>query len=251
VFRLGYTLTRPNDQSFTALDGIRAALPADVLPGQTIDVIAKVVSPPVPGAYLIQWDMVEEGVLWFSSRGSAPASTRLTVAGQPVANASPLKLGPANYTTDISSVERPALWGAALRIFRDKPLLGVGPDDFRWIYGRYLDLDHWDTAIHANSIYLETLADTGLIGLLAFLLLNWRWLRLSWQNLRRQNNHKFWIWQLALIAALIAWFVHGFLDYFYEFTGTYVLFWLIAGLSINASISAVRQQPQTSVESSG
>jgi len=251
VFRLGYTLTRPGDASFAAQDGIRSPLPADVRPGQTIAIVARVASPPVPGVYLIQWDMVEETVLWFSWRGSAPGSTRLVVAGEPVIHARPPKLGPANHAPAAPPVERPALWGAALRMFRSSPLFGVGPDNFRWVYGRFLNLDHWDTKIHANSIYLETLADTGVIGLLAFLWLNWRWLRLAWQRLKQQDDQALWLWHLALIAALVAWFVHGFLDYFYEFAGTYVLFWLIAGLSINLYSSRSRQQPQTTVDPAG
>ncbi len=56
-------------------------------------------------------------------------------------------------------------------------------------------------------------------------------MRLAWQQLRAQGGQSGWIWQLALFASLIAWFVHGFFDYFYEFAGTYVLFWLIAGLA--------------------
>ncbi len=234
-FRLGYTLIR-EDQKTKGLDGIRADLPADVLPGQTLALTVHIPAPTSPGQYLIQWDMVEETVLWFSWRGSPLGSTRLTVAGTPVTNGQRLQLPPANHSTASPPVERPALWGAALRMVREHPLFGVGPDDFRWIYGRYLALGSSDTNIHANSIYFEVLADTGVLGLLAFLWLNWRLLRLAWQELRvqsAQSGHPLWIWHLALLACLIAWFVHGFFDYFYEFAGTYVLFWLAAGLAAN------------------
>jgi hypothetical protein len=37
---------------------------------------------------------------------------------------------------------------------------------------------------------------------------------------------------LFLLASLVAWYVHGLFDYFYEFTPTYVAFWLIAGLAV-------------------
>jgi O-antigen ligase len=124
---------------------------------------------------------------------------------------------------------------------RDKPLFGIGPDNFRWVYGTYLELDHWDTNIHANSIYFEFLADTGVIGLLVFLWLNWRWLRLSYKKLSEQSDRDQWVWQLALIASLLAWFAHGILDYFYEFAGTYILFWIIAGLAISLATDRANQ----------
>ena len=152
-------------------------------------------------------------------------------------------LGPANHAPSDPPVERPALWSAALQMARSHLLFGVGPDNFRWMYGRYLGLDHWDTNVHANSIYFEFLADTGLIGLLAFLLLNGSLLRLAWQRLTAlpavesadssADSVEMRVWRLALFASLVAWFVHGLLDYFYEFAGTYILFWLIAGLAVS------------------
>jgi O-antigen ligase len=116
------------------------------------------------------------------------------------------------------------------------------------MYGNYLNLSLWDTTIHANSIYFEWLADTGLIGLLAFLWLNWRLMRSAWQGVQRQADPTLWIWQLALFASLITWFVHGVLDNFYEFAGTYVLFWLIAGLAVNAALrhAEIAEPPATS-----
>jgi O-antigen ligase len=176
--------------------------------------------------------MVEETVLWFSWRGSPLGSTHLTVAGEPVTNIQLPKLPPANHTMTAPPVDRFVLWGAALRMFRQHPLFGIGPDNFRWIYGNYLGLDHWDTNVHANSIYFEFLADTGLIGFAIFLWLNVRWLWLAVQRVNQQADRQLWVWQLALFASLIAWFVHGLLDYFYEFAGTYILFWIIAGLAI-------------------
>ncbi len=241
-FRLGYTLTRANDSSDKGLEGIRSELPNNVPPGQSLSLTAQVPAPKTPGHYLIQWDMVEESILWFNWRGSPLGNTRLTVAGEPVTNTRLPNLAPAKHSMEAPPVERSVLWGAALRMFRERPVFGVGPDNFRWIYGRYLGFDHWDTNIHANSIYFEFLADTGLVGFVIFMWLNWRWLRLAFQKLNRQSNAQLWIWQLALIASLIAWFVHGIFDYFYEFAGTYILFWLIAGLAISVAVNVSREE---------
>jgi TM2 domain-containing membrane protein YozV len=38
------------------------------------------------------------------------------------------------------------------------------------------------------------------------------------------------MWQVALAAGLLAFFIHGFLDFFLLFNATGLLFWLLAGL---------------------
>ena len=48
-------------------DGPRSALPFDVAPGQQIVVAAAVRAPQIEGAYLLAWDMVQDGVGWFSA----------------------------------------------------------------------------------------------------------------------------------------------------------------------------------------
>jgi O-antigen ligase len=74
---------------------------------------------------------------------------------------------------------RLALWAAALAMFRDAPLLGHGPNSFGLHYRAYLDalqLPAWiavDPRLTpwAHNLYLELLAEQGLVGLLAFLAL--------------------------------------------------------------------------------
>src|SRR5258708_18638888 len=122
----------------------------------------------------------------------------------------------------------------------DHPLLGVGPDNFRWLYGKYLGLDRWDSDIHSNNLYLEWLADTGIIGLAAFLWLSATILRMTWQGLLHEANSTLRLWQLALLASLSIWYVHGLVDYFFEFTAPSIAFWLIVGLA--ASRSAQRDE---------
>jgi hypothetical protein len=38
------------------------------------------------------------------------------------------------------------------------------------------------------------------------------------------------IWQCAIVAGLLAFFLHGLLDYFLLFNATGLLFWLLVGL---------------------
>ncbi|TMB61261.1 MAG: SpoIID/LytB domain-containing protein [Chloroflexi bacterium] len=47
-------------------DGARNALPHDLWPGEKMEIAVAVRAPSTPGTYTLAWDMVEEGVGWFS-----------------------------------------------------------------------------------------------------------------------------------------------------------------------------------------
>ena len=243
-FALSYHLSQADGTPVT-YDGLRTALPWDVPPGGALDLQAAVVAPPTPGTYLLEWDEVQEHVTWFSWAGSPPAVTYLKV-GDPPSN------GQAQATEVIRSTPPPATlapqpatrldqWRMALQMARERPLLGVGPDNFRWVYGEFAGLPTWDTGGHANSVYFEFLADTGVIGLGLFLWIAWLLLRTSFRSIllprgiRSETRDAAWIWQLAFAGSLSAWFLHGVLDYFYEPLPTNVAFWLLAGLALAAA----------------
>jgi hypothetical protein len=58
-------------------DGLRTALPAAVPAGSSVTVNAIVKVPTVAGAYTTAFDLVHEGVAWFSTRGVAGGSSTL------------------------------------------------------------------------------------------------------------------------------------------------------------------------------
>jgi hypothetical protein len=233
-FALAYHLYDGVEETLN-FTGPRSWLIAPIAPGQTAVIQAQVAAPAEPGEYRIEWDMVQETVTWFSWKDSPTASTTLVVTGQAVEQAPIVTPDP---PTDVKITNptpgRFDLWRAAITMAADFPLLGVGPDSFRWQFGAYAGLDEWDTGIHANNLYIEWLADTGLLGLLAFLWLTWRLARLSLGHLRHIREEAAWLLTLGLIASLLAWYVHGFFDYFFEFTPTYVAFWLIVALLAGA-----------------
>jgi hypothetical protein len=60
-------------------DGLRAALPADVAPGDTVELDARVVAPRSPGGYRLAFDLVEEHRFWFQEVGSTPLDVPVEV----------------------------------------------------------------------------------------------------------------------------------------------------------------------------
>jgi len=60
-------------------DGARGLLPADVPAGATVTVPVDVALPQRTGAYTVSWDLVQEGVSWFSAYGIARKDEAITV----------------------------------------------------------------------------------------------------------------------------------------------------------------------------
>jgi hypothetical protein len=230
-FAVSYHLFK-SDGSILTYDGTRTHLSERVMPGQTVTVNAAVTAPGYPGSFAIQWDVVQDSVTWFSWKGSVVKVAKLIVTGAPAAtqNFGQTPLPQASLSTPVPG--RFQLWQAAIAMVRDYPMLGIGPDNFRWMYGPYSSNARWNTDIHANNLYLEFLADTGVLGLVTFMWFVWRITTLATQGLLTNHRDSSWIWRVALLASLSAWFVHGLLDYFFEFTPTYVAFWIIAGLTV-------------------
>ena len=105
----------------------------------------------------------------------------------------------------------------------------------------------WGKASHFDElehVLVRLVTDTGLVGLLIFLWFSWRLAKAGLARLDpatidpspagRPEKEEVWHLTLGLFAALTAWYVHGFFDYFYEFTPTYVAFWLLVALLVGA-----------------
>jgi hypothetical protein len=60
-------------------DGLRTALPAPVAPGQAVSLDVIVRMPASAGSYVVRFDVVQEGVAWFSGQGVPMGSATLQV----------------------------------------------------------------------------------------------------------------------------------------------------------------------------
>jgi O-antigen ligase len=71
---------------------------------------------------------------------------------------------------DYSTAERLAHWIAGLHMFMDHPVLGVGIGNYSDAYPRYFITIFTASLGHAHNYYINIAAETGSIGLLAFVL---------------------------------------------------------------------------------
>jgi O-Antigen ligase len=224
-------------------DGLRTVLPFDLTRGDSAEVRAVVRAPPRPGRYILWWDLVHEHTTWFSERGDPGLREPIVVdggvgvdGGAGVAAGAPPPR-PVVQQTLPEGITRGVLWQAAVAAWRAHPLLGIGPDNFRHLSGQFLGRDRTDERLHANSLYFETLADLGMVGVLAFAGLVAALVGAGRRAVGAPSSRSL---ALGVGAGLATYLLHGVLDYFLEFTPTYALFWLLAGMMV-----AMERSPET------
>ena len=118
---------------------------------------------------------------------------------------------------------RAILWSSALELWKTSPLLGIGAGNFELDLGL---VGHPDVHTHANSLYLQFLAETGILGLLAVLYL----VRASIVPFVRRYSRRALV--IGVAAANIAIALHQIFDYlwFYPKVGG---FWaLLLGIGV-------------------
>ena len=204
-----------------AFEGERTDFPRTVAPGETVTVEAFVRAPAQTGTYQLEWDVVQEGLLWFSTEPNAPPSaiSRAEVTGVTSGAMVESRTRPARAVRP----GRLTLWTAAVRMVEAHPLLGVGPDNFRLLYGKYAGLPNADTRTHSNNMYLEILAGGGLLTAVAFAWLVWTSAGL-FTNIGGAGPIP-----SAIAAAGAAIGIHGLVDSFLSFAPTYILFAMTLG----------------------
>jgi len=224
-FALSYHWLTP-DENVVIFDGARTPFADAVAPGQRVAMLARLRAPNYPGTYSLIWDVVQEHRTWLSLEGVYPGRTTVSVEGPPVG--APLSsLG--RMPSSVMRMPRSVLWSAAWQIAREHPWLGIGPDNFRHIYGRTLGLAAWDQRVHTNNSYIEVLVGMGVIGAAALLWLIVAVLRSAAQMFAAASPSTLPLVAVAS-AACLAIAAHALVDSFLTFTPTYTVFSLAAGI---------------------
>ncbi len=111
-------------------------------------------------------------------------------------------------------LERLAHWQAAVDMAEDQPWLGVGFGNYEPAYADYA-LINWPYPLgHAHNYYLNLLAETGIVGLLAYFVV---WTAVFWQTIRVIQRTDGWQRGVALglLGVWTALTVHHLVDKLY------------------------------------
>jgi putative inorganic carbon (HCO3(-)) transporter len=130
-----------------------------------------------------------------------------------------------NVTTDASNLERINRWSCAIEMFNERPILGYGPGTYAFEYARFQEPEN-TTIIstnfgemgNAHSEYLGPLAETGILGLIAILILvaTIFYKSITCYIFYRSKDEKKATILLAIIASFTTFFIHGLLNNYWD-----------------------------------
>ena len=128
--------------------------------------------------------------------------------------------------TDPSSSGRVMAWHVALRQFSQHVLLGGGAGTYQTYYMQHRPND--GTLVDTHSLYLQTIGEDGLVGivLLATALLSV--VGVLARRLRGPNRSLY----AALLAAALAWALHGALDWDWQMPAVTLWLFAVGGLAL-------------------
>jgi len=121
---------------------------------------------------------------------------------------------------------RLAIWQSAWEIIKDQPFNGIGPGLFQEYYLKYqVTLEPYlEWAVpQPHNLFLAFWLQTGLLGLLGFIWLLFRFFRIKINSLA-----------IILMATMICVLIHGLVDTTYWKNDLAVVFWLIIALNYKA-----------------
>jgi len=157
--------------------------------------------------------------------------------------------------SNFSVIERLAHWIAALRMWELAPWTGIGPGNYAAVYPQ-VRLPRWEEPLgHAHNIYLNVLAENGLIGLFAYLVM-WvgvvGWLvfqrrqmrkgKASRPLLRNDAPRQPALWDAALLLGVLGVVVHLSVHHLFDYLYVQGIYLHLA-LWLAAAVALARRPP--------
>jgi putative inorganic carbon (HCO3(-)) transporter len=125
-------------------------------------------------------------------------------------------VGPNPTRTEITDenfavLERLAHWQTGWRMFEDHPWTGVGIGNYGTEYEHYAPPYWYEPLGHAHNIFINFMAETGILGLAAFLLFWLGALRFAWRSAGHQQGYSAAL-AIGVFGTLIYLTVHNLFD---------------------------------------
>ena len=149
---------------------------------------------------------------------------------------------------DLSQNEtRLNLWKTASKMIADRPVMGIGEDNFDYYFEQYRVPGYYDTTVHAHSDYFTVTVNSGFPGLLMFCAMWVMILRSGFRTWLRSSDPLIKAVSLGASLGIAGMLIAGLFQNYY---GTFINcfgWWFLAGLIVAAERLEGNNVPQTSV----
>ncbi len=130
-----------------------------------------------------------------------------------------------------SNVARSRIWQANLDMIQDQPLFGWGYGNYKQFrapyYARYPEAD---TDAHAHNMYLQIGADSGLVGLCAFLVLIAVVLGKGWQIYASLTTEPLKSCALGILLSVLGFLIGGVTQHNFGDAEVVIVLWAVLGV---------------------
>ncbi len=138
--------------------------------------------------------------------------------------------GDVPYTKGDTLQIRYFIWAGTANLLKEHPVFGAGLNGFKNLYStQYVLKQYQEPFQYPHNIILTFWAETGLLGLFAFLLLIGKVFTLTAKALHQSINP---ILGCALFSVLSYWIIHGLVDVPYFKNDLSLEFWVIMGICV-------------------
>ncbi len=148
-----------------------------------------------------------------------------------------------NISTDASNVERLNRWQCAFRMFHERPFFGWGPGTYMFQYAPFqkwsektIISTNFGEAGNAHSEYIGPLAEQGVLGSVAFILILIAVVYRGSRIIIHARNRQTRMIARGLLLGLITYWVHGMLNNFLDTEKASVPFWGFIGAIVALDI---------------
>lgn len=148
-----------------------------------------------------------------------------------------------NISTDASNVERLNRWRCAIQMFKEKPIVGWGPGTYQFQYAPFqlkrmrtiISTDFGDIG-NSHSEYLGPLAEQGVLGALAFILLAIVIVSTGLRVYKKTDDKEIKMLALSITLGFLTYFLHGTMNNFLDTDKLAVPFWGLAAILVALDI---------------
>lgn len=148
-------------------------------------------------------------------------------------------------TMQLDLLDRLLLWQIAWNFFTGSPVTGVGWGNFLLLYFDKLPIASHGGVLTAHELYLQLLAETGLVGFAAFFYFIFQSWRQGLRQFRSSNDFLYRVSAFGALGAIISVLGHGFMDFFFTVSSQFgTLFWLVLALVVTSGASRLGQGRQ-------
>ncbi len=137
-----------------------------------------------------------------------------------------------NISTDASNVERLNRWASAMRLWKESPVVGIGPGTYQFVYGSYQKSYQLSTIStnagdlgNAHSEYIGPMTEQGLPGLVLVAALFLTTFATGVRVFRTARDPNVGRMALAFTLSLLTYYVHGVFNNFLDTDKLSVPFW--------------------------